>query len=45
MKGSLLVDKVKGGSYTDEQYRSLSEQHQKVPDATPILTLYKYSTV
>ncbi|KAI2502036.1 hypothetical protein MHU86_12439 [Fragilaria crotonensis] len=28
-KGSSLVDKIKGGSYTDEQFRSLSDQDKK----------------
>jgi superfamily II DNA/RNA helicase len=28
-KGGSLVDKIKGGTYTDEQYRSLSEQEKK----------------
>jgi hypothetical protein len=28
-KGSSLVDKIKGGSYTDEQFRSLSEHDKK----------------
>jgi hypothetical protein len=29
VKGGSLVDKIKGGTYTDEQYRSLSEQEKK----------------
>jgi hypothetical protein len=28
-KGGSLVDKIKGGAYTDEQYRSLSEQEKR----------------
>ena len=29
VKGGSLVDKIKGGTYTDEQYRSLSDQEKK----------------
>lgn len=28
-KGSSLFDRIKGGSYSDEQFRSLSEHNQK----------------